>query len=52
VVDPDAVKRAEDWLIKQQHADGSWNKKYDWEKTADERQHRRCDRDLSGGIAP
>ncbi|HEX6126934.1 MAG TPA: alpha-2-macroglobulin family protein, partial [Pyrinomonadaceae bacterium] len=35
-IDPQSVKRAEDWLIRQQQADGSWNKKYHWETAADE----------------
>lgn len=34
-VDETAVKRAEDWLIRQQRADGSWAKKYYYE-TADD----------------
>ncbi|HEV8590639.1 MAG TPA: MG2 domain-containing protein, partial [Pyrinomonadaceae bacterium] len=36
-VDPEVVKRAQDWLVKQQRMDGSWNKKYYWEKIEDER---------------
>lgn len=36
-VDPDVVKKAESWLIKQQRSDGSWNKKYHWEEKEDER---------------
>ena len=36
-VDPNAVKRAEDWLVRQQRADGSWNKKYDWETVEDDK---------------
>jgi hypothetical protein len=35
-VDPEVIKRAETWLIKQQKADGSWNKKYTWEPKEDE----------------
>ncbi|MCY7374636.1 MAG: carboxypeptidase regulatory-like domain-containing protein [Pyrinomonadaceae bacterium] len=34
-VDDDAIKNARNWLIKQQRADGSWTRKYDWEKTED-----------------
>ncbi len=36
-VDPEVVKRAEGWLIRQQRADGSWNKKYNWESVEDEK---------------
>lgn len=32
-VDPNVVKKAEDWLIGQQRSDGSWIKKYRWETT-------------------
>ncbi len=35
-VDPAVVERAENWLIAQQRADGSWNRKYRWETVADE----------------
>ena len=34
-VDEDVVKRAEQWLVKQQRADGSFYKKYSWETTED-----------------
>ncbi len=34
-VDADVIKRAEDWLIKQQRADGSWAKLYRWETAED-----------------
>jgi len=34
-VDDDAIKRAEDWLFKQQRADGSWTTKYYYETTED-----------------
>jgi hypothetical protein len=34
-VDPDVVKKAQDWLVRQQRADGSWNRKYSWETTVD-----------------
>lgn len=34
-VDPGVVKKAEDWLIRQQRTDGSWNKKYSWEEKED-----------------
>ncbi len=34
-VDEAAVKRAEDWLIRQQRADGSWAKKYYYETAED-----------------
>lgn len=34
-VDEDVIKRAEDWLIKQQRADGSWTKRYYYD-TADD----------------
>lgn len=30
-VDDDVIRRAEDWLITQQRADGSWTKTYRWE---------------------
>ncbi|HRJ89995.1 MAG TPA: MG2 domain-containing protein [Pyrinomonadaceae bacterium] len=36
-VDPDVVKKAEGWLVRQQHTDGSWNQKYRWETVQDER---------------
>ncbi len=36
-VDEDVIKRAESWLVKQQRADGSWTRKYDWENSEDER---------------
>lgn len=34
-VDEKRVKRANDWLVKQQRADGSWTKKYYYETTED-----------------
>ena len=34
-VDEAAVKRAEDWLIRQQRPDGSWTKRYNWERGED-----------------
>jgi hypothetical protein len=34
-VDEEVVKRARNWLIGQQKADGSWSKKYYWETTDD-----------------
>ena len=34
-VDPDVIKRAEDWLINQQKADGSWAKLHRWETVED-----------------
>jgi hypothetical protein len=40
-VDPEAVKKAGDWLATQQRADGSWNKKYHWEKNEDEARAKR-----------
>ncbi|MDQ3042199.1 MAG: carboxypeptidase regulatory-like domain-containing protein, partial [Acidobacteriota bacterium] len=33
--DEDVIKRARAWLIKQQRADGSWTRQYNWEKTED-----------------
>ncbi len=35
LVDDDVVKRASDWLLKQQRADGSWSERYVWEKQED-----------------
>jgi hypothetical protein len=35
VVDDDVVKRASDWLLRQQRADGSWSERYVWEKQED-----------------
>ncbi len=35
VVDDDVIKRASDWLIGQQRADGSWSERYVWEKQED-----------------
>jgi hypothetical protein len=35
-VDPAVVEKAENWLIAQQRADGTWNRKYRWETIADE----------------
>ena len=35
-VDDDVIKNARNWLIKQQRADGSWTRKYNWEKTEDD----------------
>ena len=34
-VDPEVVRKAEEWLIKQQRPDGSWTKKYYYETTED-----------------
>jgi hypothetical protein len=34
-VDEDAVRRAEDWLVRQQRTDGSWTKQYSWERSED-----------------
>jgi hypothetical protein len=34
-VDEDAVKRAENWLVRQQRTDGSWTKQYSWERGED-----------------
>ena len=34
-VDDDVIKNTQKWLIKQQRGDGSWTRKYDWEKTED-----------------
>ncbi len=34
-VDEDVIKRAADWLIKQQRVDGSWTKLYSWERGED-----------------
>lgn len=34
-VDGDVIKRASDWLIKQQRADGSWSQGYVWETKED-----------------
>ncbi|HRA39479.1 MAG TPA: MG2 domain-containing protein [Pyrinomonadaceae bacterium] len=34
-VDDDVIKRASTWLIKQQRADGSWAKRYNWETAED-----------------
>ncbi|HKP67722.1 MAG TPA: alpha-2-macroglobulin family protein, partial [Pyrinomonadaceae bacterium] len=34
-VDNDVIRRAENWLISQQRADGSWTKKYGWEPADD-----------------
>ena len=34
-VDDDVIKKAEDWLVKQQRADGSWSKKYYYETAED-----------------
>lgn len=34
-VDEEVVKKAEDWLIKQQRSDGSWTKKYYYERNED-----------------
>ncbi len=34
-VDENVIKRAEDWLINEQRADGSWTKKYSWERNED-----------------
>lgn len=34
-VDKDVIARAQDWLIKQQRADGSWAKTYRWETAED-----------------
>ena len=36
-VDEDVIKRARTWLIKQQRADGSWTRQYNWEKVEDGR---------------
>lgn len=36
-IDPDVVKKASDWLIRQQRADGSWNRKYHWETAEDDK---------------
>jgi uncharacterized protein YfaS (alpha-2-macroglobulin family) len=36
-VDPEVVKKAQDWLIRQQRADGSWNRKYNWETVEDDK---------------
>lgn len=35
-IDPDVVKKAEDWLVRQQRADGSWNRKFNWETIEDQ----------------
>ncbi len=35
-VDPAIIAKAEEWLIAQQRADGSWNKKYRWETIENE----------------
>ncbi|MGH9945585.1 MAG: alpha-2-macroglobulin family protein [Pyrinomonadaceae bacterium] len=40
-VDQDAVNKAEDWLVKQQRTDGSWNKKYRWEQKEDDTRAKR-----------
>jgi hypothetical protein len=32
-VDAGVIGRAEDWLVRQQRADGSWSKRYRWETT-------------------
>ncbi|MGI8670318.1 MAG: alpha-2-macroglobulin family protein [Aridibacter sp.] len=34
-VDETIIGRAEEWLLKQQRADGTWTKKYSWEKIED-----------------
>ena len=34
-VDDEVIRKAEEWLIKQQKADGSWTKKYCWETSDD-----------------
>lgn len=36
-VDPEVIRKAQDWLIRQQRADGSWNRKNHWEQAEDER---------------
>ena len=33
--DEDVIRRAQDWLIRQQRADGSWTRKYSWENAED-----------------
>lgn len=35
-VDSQVLRRAESWLISQQRADGSWTKRYNWEKADDQ----------------
>lgn len=35
-VDDDVIEKAETWLVKQQRADGSWTRKYGWEKVEDD----------------
>ncbi len=36
-VDPEVVKKAQDWLIRQQRPDGSWNRTYTGETTEDDK---------------